>query len=68
MRHINSLPPSNITRNDFSNFGLIPPAQQLDLDDAVSVISATASATIPFAQVSQLILDDCIIKTRNLSS
>lgn len=45
-----NLPPSNIVRNDFSHLGLLPPTQQ-DLDDAVSVISATASATIPYVQV-----------------
>ena len=47
---IQSLPRSNIRHNDFSHLG-IPTMEQMDLDDAVSVISATASASIPYAQV-----------------
>lgn len=48
--HIRRLPPSHIRRNDFSHLGIQSPQDQ-QLDDAISVISATASATIPYAQV-----------------
>ncbi|XP_067944022.1 uncharacterized protein [Watersipora subatra] len=44
------LPPSGIIRNDFSHLGIPAPHDQQQIDDAVSVISATASATIPYAQ------------------
>jgi len=46
---IQNLPRSNIRHNDFSHLG-IPTMEQMDFDDAVSVISATASASIPYAQ------------------
>jgi len=52
MQHIQRLPPTNVRRNDFSHLGITSPnAAGFDMDDAVSVISATANATIPFAQV-----------------
>lgn len=50
-RQIQNLPPSHIRHNDFSHLGIPSPQdQQQQMDDAVSLISATASATIPFAQ------------------
>lgn len=53
METIQSLPRSNIRHNDFSHLGINTATRdQIDLDDAISVISATASASIPYAQVS----------------
>ncbi len=53
---IQSIPRTQfIPRNDFSDLGILPPQQQQALSDSVaddvSVISATAAVTVPFAQV-----------------